>query len=47
MFHEGADPGAGAAFGEIGRLTGGAYGGFDASAPARLGDLLSAAAAYA
>ncbi|MDB5571945.1 MAG: hypothetical protein JWN93_3128, partial [Hyphomicrobiales bacterium] len=35
------------AFREIARLTGGAYAAFDASAPARLADLLSAAAAYA
>jgi hypothetical protein len=47
MFHEGADPSAALAFGEIARLTGGAYAAFDASAPARLAALLAAAAAYA
>ncbi len=47
MFHEGGDVEAGAAFREIARLTGGAYAAFDASAPRRLAELLSAAAAYA
>ncbi|BBU62517.1 hypothetical protein MSC49_24520 [Methylosinus sp. C49] len=47
MFHEGADAQAGAAFREVARLTGGAYAAFDASAPRRLAELLSAAAAYA
>lgn len=47
MFHEGGDATAGAAFREIARLTGGAYAAFDASAPQRLAELLSAAAAYA
>jgi len=47
MFHEGGDAEAGAAFREIARLTGGAYAAFDASAPRRLAELLSAAAAYA
>jgi hypothetical protein len=47
MFHEGADSGAAQAFGEIARLTGGAYAVFDASAPGRLAALLAAAAAYA
>lgn len=47
MFHEGDDPDAGAVFQEIARLTGGAYAAFDHRAPARLGDLLGAAAAYA
>jgi hypothetical protein len=47
MFHEGAEPVAGAAFREIARLTGGVYAAFDASAPKRLADLLAAAAAYA
>jgi hypothetical protein len=47
MFHEGSDAGAGAAFREIARLTGGAYAAFDAAAPRRLAELLSAAAAYA
>ncbi len=47
MFHEGQDAVAARAFKEIARLTGGAYAVFDASAPGRLGELLSAAAAYA
>ena len=47
MFHEGADLAAEQTFREIARLTGGAYAAFDASAPRRLADLLSAAAAYA
>ncbi len=47
MFHEGAEASAAHAFGEIARLTGGAYAAFDAAAPARLAALLSAAAAYA
>lgn len=47
MFHEGGDVTAAHAFGEIARLTGGIYAAFDASAPARLAALLSAAAAYA
>jgi hypothetical protein len=47
MFHEGRDSAAGAAFREIARLTGGAYAAFDAAAPRRLQELLSAAAAYA
>jgi hypothetical protein len=47
MFHEGDDPRAGRAFREIARLTGGAYGAFDAGAAARLATLLRAAAAYA
>ena len=47
MFHEGPDPTAARAFREIARLTGGAYGRFDASAPHALADLLRAAAAYA
>ncbi len=47
MFHEGRDTAAARAFGEIARLTGGAYAAFDADAPALLGALLSAAAAYA
>ena len=47
MFHEGKDRQAERAFREIARLTGGAYAAFDASAPARLGSLLAAAAAYA
>jgi hypothetical protein len=47
MFHEGHDPVAAAAFGEIARLTGGAYARFDAHAPHSLAALLRAAAAYA
>ena len=47
MFQEGHDPDARRTFGEIARLTGGAYGAFDAGASARLAALLRAAAAYA
>ena len=47
MFQEGDDPAARRAFQEIARLTGGAYGAFDAGAAARLEALLRAAAAYA
>jgi hypothetical protein len=47
MFQEGYDPAARRTFGEIARLTGGAYGAFDAGATARLEALLRAAAAYA
>ena len=47
MFQEGGDPAARRTFGEIARLTGGAYGAFDAGASARLAALLRAAAAYA
>jgi hypothetical protein len=47
MFQEGHDPAARRTFGEIARLTGGAYGAFDAGATARLEALLRAAAAYA
>ncbi len=47
MFQEGDDPRASRAFGEIARLTGGAYCAFDASAASRLEGLLRAAAAYA
>ena len=47
MFHEGRDARASTAFGEIARLTGGAYAAFDVSAPDRLAALLGAAAAYA
>ena len=47
MFQEGDDPEAARAFQEIARLTGGAYGAFDASAAHRLEGLLRAAAAYA
>jgi len=47
MFQEGQDFAARQTFGEIARLTGGAYGAFDAGASARLSALLRAAAAYA
>jgi hypothetical protein len=47
MFQEGEDAFASHAFREIARLTGGAYGSFDASAAHRLEGLLRAAAAYA
>lgn len=47
LFHEGNDNEAGTVFREIARLTGGAYAAFDNRAPARLADLLAAAAAYA
>ena len=47
MFQEGDDVRARKAFQEIARLTGGAYGAFDAGAAARLATLLRAAAAYA
>jgi hypothetical protein len=47
MFQEGDDKRARTAFQEVARLTGGAYGAFDASAAARLATLLRAAAAYA
>lgn len=46
-FHEGDDPAAVRAFGEIARLTGGACCRFDASAPGQLRALLRAVAAYA
>ena len=47
MFQEGRDPVARRTFSEIARLTGGAYGAFDAGASTRLAALLRAAAAYA
>jgi len=47
MFQEGQDPAARRTFGEIARLTGGAYSAFDAGASARLAALLRAAATYA
>jgi hypothetical protein len=47
MFQEGDDPVAKRTFGEIARLTGGAYSAFDAGASERLEALLRAAAAYA
>jgi hypothetical protein len=46
-FQEGDDSRAGVAFREVARLTGGAYGRFDAGAASRLAALLRAAAAYA
>jgi hypothetical protein len=47
MFQEGEDANAARAFQEIARLTGGAYGAFNAGAAHRLEALLRAAAAYA
>src|SRR5277367_1296025 len=47
MFQEGQDPAARRTFGEVARLTGGAYSSFDMGASARLAALLRAAAAYA
>jgi hypothetical protein len=47
MFQEGRDASAAAAYGEIARLSGGAYARFDANAPRSLAGLLRAAAAYA
>jgi hypothetical protein len=47
MFQEGREPAARRAFETIARLTGGAYGAFDAGSSARLAALLRAAAAYA
>jgi len=47
MFQEGQDLAARQTFGEIARLTGGAYSAFDAESSARLAALLRAAAAYA
>jgi hypothetical protein len=47
MFQEGHDPAARRTFGEIARLTGGAYSAFDSGSSARLEALLRAAAAYA
>jgi hypothetical protein len=47
FFQEGHDALAGACFRDLAKLTGGAFAAFDASAPARLAALLSAAAAYA
>lgn len=47
MFQEGADANVRNLFKEIARVTGGAYAAFDPSAPARLAELLGAAAAYA
>jgi len=47
MFQEGHDPFARRVFADIARLTGGAYGAFDAGAAQRLEALLRAAAAYA
>jgi Mg-chelatase subunit ChlD len=47
IFHEGADPVAGAVFRQIARLSGGAYLPFDSAAIAQLRDLLRAIAVYA
>ena len=47
MFQEGDDRRARTAFQEIARVTGGAYGAFNAGSAARLATLLRAAAAYA
>ena len=47
MFLEGDDPNARRAFQEIARVTGGAFGSFDAGAASRLAALLKAAASYA
>jgi hypothetical protein len=47
IFHEGADPLAGAVFRHIARLSGGAYLPFDSGAIAQLRDLLRAIAVYA
>lgn len=47
MFQEGRDAATQSAYREIARLTGGAYAGFDVTAPRRLAELLGAAAAYA
>jgi len=47
MFQEGDDLATASAFKEIARLSGGAYGAFDAGAAHRLESLLRAAAAYA
>jgi hypothetical protein len=47
MFQEGHDQGTRRTFSEIARLTGGAFGAFDAGASGRLAALLRAAAAYA
>jgi hypothetical protein len=47
MFQEGDDVGARRAYKEIARVTGGAYGAFDAGSAARLEALLKAAASYA
>jgi len=47
LFHEGGEPVAARVFGEIARLTRGAYCPFDASSAAQLRDLFSAVAVYA
>ena len=47
VFHEGAEAVAARTFGEIARLSRGAYCAFDASSAAQLRDLLSAVAVYA
>jgi hypothetical protein len=47
VFQEGRDRAVKAVFGELARITGGAYASFDPGAPHVLASLLSAAAAYA
>jgi hypothetical protein len=47
MFQEGNDPLVGNVYGEIARITGGAHARFDATAAAKLSDLLRAVAAFA
>ncbi|HUC64529.1 MAG TPA: VWA domain-containing protein [Stellaceae bacterium] len=47
VFHEGGDETAGSAFRQIARLSGGAYGRFDAASAQQLRQLLGAVAAYA
>lgn len=47
MFQEGHDRDAAFAFGEIARITGGAFMQFDASAAGKLRDFLGAVASYA
>jgi hypothetical protein len=47
MFQEGDGAGVGEIFREIARLSGGAYGKFDAGAAKQLGELLRAVAAFA
>ena len=47
MFHEGGDPLAAKAFGQIAKLSGGAYCPFDAASADQLRDLLAAVAVYA
>ena len=47
IFHEGNDPAASTAFGQIARLSGGACCPFDANSASQLKELLSAVAVYA